>query len=485
MNKLSRRAMRTATRWMGAMLWVLGIAWLNPAAADLLTVVTTGSPSSLAIGNVQVGQTGGGFITLTNPAGATASVVFPAGAITPSSSLFTVTSNACGGVTLVAGASCSIYAQFSPTSVGAVTASMTVTATSGSPNIIVSLSGTGTNGGTPVMMLSDALVDFGEVYLASSETKTVTVSNVGSARLSATWASSSGDFRPSAPGQTCLGDSTLSLDAGTSCTLTLTYTPSAVGSASGTLTFSGTGAEGIEIALKGKGRMQTGSSTVCTSSLLCSASSATINASPTSLAFGSVSVGSSQSKSVTLTINGSASVTAVSVPDGFSASHTCGTAAVSSCTLTLQFSPTTESTYAGLVVVDTSGGAAAMIAVDGMGNNTARMQARASGRNSSLNLTGTLDFSSDYANLSDYKLYVAALYRDNLLFLSNGQWHTYVEGSEPPPAYSGVLSPSAEATILVGADVGQGSGAVVYLGYGRNFGEVLQKRQYAPVYVVE
>jgi hypothetical protein len=87
--------------------------------------------------------------------------------------------------------------------------------------------------------------------------------------------------------------------------------------------------------------------------------SATITASPTSLAFGTVSVGSSSApQTVTLKNTGSAGATISSITagTGFAETNTCGSslAAGASCTVSVTFTPTAASSYSASLTVNSN-----------------------------------------------------------------------------------------------------------------------------------
>ncbi|PYV32981.1 MAG: hypothetical protein DMG22_11565, partial [Acidobacteria bacterium] len=183
------------------------------------------SAASLTFGNQPLGTTSAPqTITLTNTGNTTLSI-----SSYSISSGFAQT-NACGSG-LAAGAQCTISVTFSPNSLGTQLGSLTITddATVTAPVSpqTIALTGTGT---APIVNLSAATLAFGNQDLGTkSSAQTVTVNNTGSAALTITGVTTSGDF---AETNTCGG----SVAVGASCSVSVTFTPTAIGVRSGTLT---------------------------------------------------------------------------------------------------------------------------------------------------------------------------------------------------------------------------------------------------------
>jgi hypothetical protein len=116
----------------------------------------------------------------------------------------------------------------------------------------------------------------------------------------------------------------------------------------------------------------------------CPAAAPSVGASPGSLAFGTVTVGSSSSaQTVTLTNTGGAAASSLVVgaaPAGYSKTTTCGAslAAGASCTVSVTFSPTAAQAYGGSITVTGSGGTNVSIALSGAGGATASPNVNAS-----------------------------------------------------------------------------------------------------------
>jgi hypothetical protein len=136
-------------------------------------------------------------------------------------------SNTCGN-SLAVGASCAIAVKFLPTARGIREGSLTISSSAiSSPNAI-SLEGVGL---APVMTLSPTSLNFGNQLIGiTSGVQTVIVTSAGDLNLNITGVSTSGDF---AQTNTC----NQPLAPGSTCTVSVTMTPTAAGARTGALTF--------------------------------------------------------------------------------------------------------------------------------------------------------------------------------------------------------------------------------------------------------
>ncbi|HKS70312.1 MAG TPA: choice-of-anchor D domain-containing protein, partial [Ktedonobacterales bacterium] len=210
---------------------------------------------------------------------------------------------------LAAQASCTISVTFAPTITGARSASVLIADDApGSPRS-VALSGTGTTP-APAVTLSNSSLSFGTVVIGhSSAAQSVTLTNSGTAALTinsiAPGGTNPGDF---AQTNTCpIGPATLA--PGGTCTISVTFTPSATGSRTASVSIADNAANSPQaIALSGTGQNPTAPA---------------VTLSPTSLSFGNVNVGStSPAKSITLTNSGNAalSISGITITGANSAS---------------------------------------------------------------------------------------------------------------------------------------------------------------------
>ena len=304
------------------------------------------SPSSYNFGNQAVGTTSSAApITLTNTGNATLNITSVTIAGTNSGD-FTQTNNC--GPTVAAGASCTLSVTFTPTVVGAETGVVTITDNASPATQTVSLTGTGV--ATQMVSLSPASLTFpAQLVGTSSSAQSVTLSNTGSAVLSITSITTSGDFSQT---NTCGA----SLAASASCTLSVTFTPTASGSRSGSLTITDNASPATQtVSLTGTG------------------TAPVVGLSPTSLTFPAQLVGTSSSaQSVTLSNTGSAalSITSITTSGDFSQTNTCGSslAASASCTLSVTFKPTATGTRTGVVTItDNASPATQTVSLTGTG----------------------------------------------------------------------------------------------------------------------
>ena len=183
------------------------------------------SATSLAFGSQSVGATSTAqTATLTNTG--TGSLSITSIALTGANPSDFAQSNNCGS-SVAAEASCTISVTFIPAASGSFAAAVTVTDNaSGSPQSLT-LSGTGASSGSPGVSLSPTSLSFGnEPIAAASSSQTITVTNTAGAALTISSIALSGsnptDFTEN---NTC----GTSLAAGDSCTVVISFTPSASG----------------------------------------------------------------------------------------------------------------------------------------------------------------------------------------------------------------------------------------------------------------
>lgn len=172
------------------------------------------------------------------------------------------------------------------------------------------------DGGVPE--LSPTTYDFGNVAVGfSSAVKNFTWTNNSSFAASVTSATGSGDF--SVVSNTCSN-----VQAGLSCTIGVTFTPSALGAATGNLTVISSG-KTIVASLTGTGVPG-------------------LVSSPSSLTFGKLDVGASATQVITITNTATGAIPAppFATTGDFTATSGCGAsiAAGASCPVTITFRPT-------------------------------------------------------------------------------------------------------------------------------------------------
>ena len=203
----------------------------------------------------------------------------------------TGTCTATGTGTLAAGATCTVSFTFTPGAIGARSATLTLASDASNGSAVLSLSGSGAAVPTPNVGLAPGSLAFGNQTTAVASTaRTVTLSNSGSGALTLASITATSGF-----GVTHNCGS--SVAAGASCTLSVTFTPTAAGAAPGTISVA-SNATGSPHAVSLTGTGVTASPVLAWSPTT------------TALAFGDVSVGGSPAaQSLTLSNQGPGSVT--------------------------------------------------------------------------------------------------------------------------------------------------------------------------------
>jgi hypothetical protein len=212
----------------------------------------------------------------------------------------------------------------------------------------------------PVAVVAPASLTFGsQTTGTTSAAQTVTLSNTGSAALAVASVSITGDFSQT-------NNCGSSVAVGDSCTISVTFTPTAAGARTGTLTVTdnSNGAAGSTqtVSLTGTGTTPAPLAGI----------------SPASLTFASTMVNSStSSQAVTLSNTGTAalSVAGITASANFAQTNNCGSsvAAGSSCTINVTFSPTKGGSLTGTLTItdnsDNTTGSTQIVAVSGTGQD--------------------------------------------------------------------------------------------------------------------
>ena len=282
------------------------------------------SPTSLTFSTQAIGTTSAAKpVTLKNTG--TAILTISSIAITGTNAGNFAQTHTCGS-SLAAGASCGISVTFRPTASGTRTAAVSISDNAAGSPQKVTLSGIGTTAKLSPVSLTFSTQAIGTM----SGAKKVTLTNVGTTSLNITGiaitGTNAGDF---AQTHTCGS----SLVVGSSCSISVTFKPTASGIRTAALSISDNAAGSPQkVTLSGIGT--------------------TAKLSPTSLSFGVVAIGTigtlKPPKTVTLTNVGTTAlsitgiaITGTNVGDFFQ-SHDCGSslAAGASCTISVSFRPT-------------------------------------------------------------------------------------------------------------------------------------------------
>jgi hypothetical protein len=331
----------------GAPIWKTRISNFSLPTCGGVTL----APSSLTFGVQAIGTTSPRQnLILSNGASTTLTIhaIFGAGA-DPGD--FTQ-SNDCG-TNLSPGGACTIRIAFAPTTTGTRTATLNVSdSDAGSPQV-ATLTGTGTT--APTLSFSTSSVNFGnQTTGTTSAVSSITVTNTGAATVTfsgiAVTGTNATNFTES---DNCLPN----LAVGNTCTINVTFSPSATGSFSASVTVTDNAAGSPQsISLAGTGI-------------------APVTLSATALNFGAVLLGtSSTAKPVTVTNQMSVALTGITVAvtgnAAYSEVNTCGTsvAAGGKCTVTVTFAPTTTGTQTGTVTItDSASNSPQTISLTGIG----------------------------------------------------------------------------------------------------------------------
>jgi hypothetical protein len=257
--------------------------------------------------------------------------------------------NTCGS-RLAIGAKCTISVTFKPTETGPRAAAVTVTGNAVGSPLSVALSGTGVVSGPNATLSPAKLIFATQLVGISSAAQSVTLTNYGTTALSIISIVASGDFSAS---KTCGS----SLAALASCTISVTFSPTMIGSRTGKLSITDNAPGNPQTAsLKGVGTV--------------------VKLNPSSLSFGTHTIGTSTNLPTTLTNIGSTTlsisgitITGTNAGD-FSQANDCGTSVAGggSCTITVTFKPTaTGSRSADLSISDNGGGSPQLVSLSGVG----------------------------------------------------------------------------------------------------------------------
>ncbi len=329
-----------------------------PASAGVTTVsvllnhtsgaAATVTPSLVAFGDVQVGQAAAPLNVVLSNGGLSDLTV---NAITVSGSSDFGQTNNCANSTILAGANCTITVNFTPSTGGTQTAAIQIVDSAfDSPQKVV-VTGAGAS-----LTVAPTMLAFGNVAVngGPSAPQSVTLTNTGTIAFGFGFAQLSDNVNY-AQSNTC----PTTLDPGASCTFTVQFQPTVAGSLNATMTLFNKVSESTNIVtLTGTGVLPI------------------VTASPSSLSFGTVAVGS-QATAQNITVSNTGSVPAqignatLTNSDDFAITQNgCGGPlnAGSSCTITVNFEPQNAGGRSGtLTIEDNAAGGLQSVALSGTG----------------------------------------------------------------------------------------------------------------------
>jgi hypothetical protein len=402
-------------------------ATISLSGAGIATGQLGSSPSTDAFGNVTVGSQRSISETLTNIGGTSVTISHVAISGT-GFSLSGITTP----VTINAGQSTSFTVMFTPQVAGA--ASGTVTLTSDAPNSVLTIALTGT-GITPGQLSATPSSNaFGSVTVGTQQTASERITNTGGTSVTISQAAISGT------GFSLSGLTTpTTLAAGQSVTFTVAFAPQATGSASGNVTLSSNASNPtLTIPLSGSG-----------------IAPGQLTSTPSTEDFGSVSVGTQQTASETVTNTGGTTVSisqATVNGTGFSVSGLSAPMTLTagqSATFTIAFTPQTASAVSGSVNI-TSNASNPTLTIPLSGTGTAPQSGQLSVTPSTLALgnvvVGQSGSASGSLSASGGSVTVIAASTNNSAFSVGGLSLPVTISSGQSAAFTITFSPQTAAT---------------------------------------
>jgi hypothetical protein len=262
----------------------------------------------------------------------------------------------CNG-TLAAKAKCTFAVTFTPTTNGQIKGNVTISYSGAGSPAFGGMTGTGQNGPTSPFSFTPVTLNFGNVVLNTSSSKTVTIKNVTANAVTINSVTGSGPYSVTPSGATPCGGS---LAAGKTCTVTATFSPLATGTEIGGVTVSNNSSVPTQVQnANGTGVLA-------------------VTMSPASINFGTVSVGSTSAvQVVTVTNHQTTAIPINSVVASGDFVYTSGGSlpcganipANSICTLGVEFSPTVAGAISGDLTLNYAAGSSPqVVTLSGTGN---------------------------------------------------------------------------------------------------------------------
>ncbi len=312
-----------------------------PSAPTTSAAQLSVSSASLAFGSLDLGQSATYSVLVTNSGGSTFTF---ANAPAVSGNGYSASSDC--GATLAAGASCQVSVSFSPTAAGSSAGTLSLDGTASNAPVAVSLSGVGVQR-LAISRWADTNLDFGAVMVGSSATRELLLYNEGNQ------AADFSQLPPLPAGVTAHASACSNVTAGSACSVTFVYAPTAATSYLASAFVPSQGQHANALTVTGQG-LQTA-----------------VDLSTHALSFGNQAVGStSTAKAVAILNTGNAPVTigALNVSGVFSATSDCGSALAvgASCVVNVTFSPADGGSASGSLTLGTGAGTQT-VALSGFG----------------------------------------------------------------------------------------------------------------------
>jgi hypothetical protein len=313
------------------------------------------SSSSLTFGNQTINTTSAPqTVTVTNAGDASLTVTsITLGGTDPGD--FAETDNCVSSSPIAPGGSCNVQVTFTPTAAGTRTATLNIGDNAGNSPQAVALSGSAVP--TTVSLAPSSLTFGPQPVGTTSAPQNLTLTDTGNGPLAITSITVNGDFAQT-------NNCPVSLKAGASCTITVTFTPTAAGQRTGTVTVTDNGLNSPQ-----------------TASLAGTGTQAAVSFSPPNVAFGNQTINTtSQSAPVTVgsTGNLALNISAIGVTGANAADFfllglsTCKAglqlAPGSTCTIQVVFKPAaTGPRSAAIAVTDNAAGSPQLVPLSGTG----------------------------------------------------------------------------------------------------------------------
>lgn len=294
------------------------------AASGVGVTRVIGMSGDLAFGDVTVGQTSTRQMTIANTGNRALTV--SAMSYPPDFSGSFLGTVAAGGTHLV-------DVTFSPTIEQAYTGVVNVTSDKTSGTNTLAVSGTGVVTATKIIQLTGDL-NFGEVQTGTTVNKTLTITNGGDTNLAVASISYPSGFTGSYAG---------TIAPGASHDVTVTFSPVAATSYSGTVTVTSDATGGTNTTTA------SGDGVVPSTKII----GLTTGTGASSFTFGNVQVGGTATRTLVIANTGSATltVTSITLPTGYSGSFAGTIASGATHNVTITFSPVSNIVYSGNITV--------------------------------------------------------------------------------------------------------------------------------------
>jgi hypothetical protein len=247
--------------------------------------------------------------------------------------------------TVLPGAACTVSVSFTPQSATSFTGALVIATNAGAASVPLAGSGVAT---ASVVTVSPAALLFPQQFIGSkSAAQTITITNTGKTAVTSKGVSVTGNFSETT---TC----TSSLAAGKNCSISVYFSPTALGTLSGK----------VSVALS------TGTATVFLSGTGTDGSLPNaLTVTPTALTFSNYVVGDNPSQTVTVTNATQAAVgigsITVSGDPSLTQKNKCSSilAAGASCTISVTFRPTVAGSFSGTLVLSESSGSQDLVSI--------------------------------------------------------------------------------------------------------------------------